>query len=374
MIMMGIGHVLMACYPEGRDSYHSWFFHTPGSVFSPAVFIPRFIGLICAPIFVFVAGTALAISVERRRAAGALEREIDRSLLIRGLVLIAIEFTWWFPLFIQILYAIGLGLICMILLRRLSNRLLLGLSLAFMGGGELLYRGSLLLSGLNPESLKLALQEGGPLGWHILAMPFISPGVIAKFGQVPLIVMYPLLPWLAVMVCGWVFGRYLVVHGRGRPRGACVERVLLVWGALGLLVFAIVRGLNGFGNMMLYREDFSWFQWLNVSKYPPSLTFYALEMGLMALLLWVFFKRQYALKRPANPYNPLVVFGQTAFFFYLIHLHLFFLAMAPWGLLGKMSMGGAYLASLVNLAILYPLCLWYRRFKATHPKSWCRYI
>jgi len=116
MIMMGIGHVLMACYPEGRDSYHSWFFHTPGSVFSPAVFIPRFIGLICAPIFVFVAGTALAISVERRRAAGALEREIDRSLLIRGLVLIAIEFTWWFPLFIQILYAIGLGLICMILL------------------------------------------------------------------------------------------------------------------------------------------------------------------------------------------------------------------------------------------------------------------
>lgn len=42
-------------------------------------------------------------------------------LLIRGLILTGIELTWWFPFLIQVLYAIGMSLICMIPLRRLST-------------------------------------------------------------------------------------------------------------------------------------------------------------------------------------------------------------------------------------------------------------
>ena len=49
----------------------------------------------------------------------------------------------------------------------------------------------------------------------------------------------------------------------------------------GLVVFAVFRGLNGYGNMFLYRDGDSWQQWLHVSKYPPSLSFTSLELGLL---------------------------------------------------------------------------------------------
>ena len=50
-------------------------------------------------------------------------------------------------------------------------------------------------------------------------------------------------------------------------------------------VFAVVRAANGYGNMLLYREDHSFVQWLHVSKYPPSITYTALELGIMALIM-----------------------------------------------------------------------------------------
>ena len=46
-----------------------------------------------------------------------------------------------------------------------------------------------------------------------------------------------------------------------------------------------MRGANSYGNMLLFRETSSPVQWLHVSKYPPSLSFYSLELGIMAMLL-----------------------------------------------------------------------------------------
>ena len=56
-------------------------------------------------------------------------------------------------------------------------------------------------------------------------------------------------------------------------------------GLAALALFAVVRGWNGYGNMAVLRDDGSLVQWLHVAKYPPSLAFSALELGLMALLL-----------------------------------------------------------------------------------------
>ena len=61
--------------------------------------------------------------------------------------------------------------------------------------------------------------------------------------------------------------------------------VLLVWGSAALLVSIVMRGLNAYGNMHLYRCDDSVVQWLHVSKYPPSLTFVMLALGLMAVIV-----------------------------------------------------------------------------------------
>lgn len=71
----------------------------------------------------------------------------------------------------------------------------------------------------------------------------------------------------------------------------------------------------------------------------------------------------------------LLVFGQTAMFFYLVH-RLLLESSATWlGWRGFGDLGMTLLLSLVILVLLYPTCLWYRGHKARHPDSrWLRYL
>jgi len=179
------------------------------------------------------------------------------------------------------------------------------------------------------------------------------------FGR--LIVAYPLLPWLAIMLLGWCFGRYLVASGPARA-----ARLLVAAGLAALVLFAVVRGVDGYGNMRLARDDGSLVQWLHVSKYPPSLAYVALELGLVALGLGL------ALRRVLG--RRLVVLGQTALFFYLLHVHLLTLAAWTLGLLHRGGLAATYAATVVALALLYPLCDRYRAYKQAHPAGWPRYV
>ena len=80
-------------------------------------FFTRWITHICAPTFVFLAGVALALSVERRVAKGTNAWEIDKSILTRGALIALLDPTiislgsgrWT----LQVLLAIGLSMICM---------------------------------------------------------------------------------------------------------------------------------------------------------------------------------------------------------------------------------------------------------------------
>ena len=124
--------------------------------------------------------------------------------------------------------------------------------------------------------------------------------------------------------------------------------------------------------MLLYRYDNSIIQWLHVSKYPPSLTFSALELGLMFLILSFLFS--WYRVRNAAPSNPLHVFGHTPLFFYVLHVHL--LSASAW-LLKIHRTGGlteTFLATLAVLVVLYPLCRWYANFKQARPNSRLRYL
>jgi len=177
----------------------------------------------------------------------------------------------------------------------------------------------------------------------------------------------PLLPWLAMMMLGWSFGR--VLARSDRPEG-----LLAAGGAAALVLFALVRGLNGYGNMRLLSEDGSLVQWLHVSKYPPSLAYTALELGLMALCLAALFSLGRRVPAAARWLRPLLVLGQTALFFYLLHVHV--LTLAAWAL-GASHHGGlavTYAAGAGIVLLLYPLCARYRRYKLAHPDGWARYV
>jgi uncharacterized membrane protein len=354
MVLMVVDHASMA-FDGSHLAKDSALYADAATMALPAAdFLTRWITHLCAPTFVFLAGTALALSVERRALRGVPAREIDRSILVRGAIIAMLDPTlvslgsgrWTF----QVLFAIGLSMTCMAPLRRLPSWALSGLALGWIVLGEI------------------------PTGWlwHPPGSSSIAAAfLLATYGSDTMIVKYPLLPWLAFMMLGWVFGRHLIRYSAGLSRFSG-RAVLWVGGVASLAVFAVVRGLAGYGDMFLHRSDGSWQQWLHVSKYPPSLTYATLELGILCLCL--------ALLRTIEPRigvrenGVFLVFGQTSMFFYLVHRLMLEIPATYFGLRGAGTIVTTYVVTGLLLGALYPACLWYRRVKAAHSDSILKYL
>lgn len=351
MLLMVLDHVSMA-YDRNHISSDSAALWIAGTQLGDLEFFTRWVSHICAPIFVFLAGTALAISIERKLANGANAWQLDLGIIKRGAFIAILDPTiislfsggWRF----QVLYAIGMAMICMAFLRRLPSMALLALCLGWFFAGEW-------VTGFfwDPADTTPSI---------------VSALLVSSYSSPTLVIKYPLIPWLAMMALGWVFGRYLNTYSAGRARLDLVP-LLWIWGLIGLFVFTACRYFNGYGNMWLLRDSATWIQWLHVSKYPPSLTFTGLELGLTAWLLaiMIMFERRFGVR----PNSPLLVFGQTAMFFYLIH-RILLEGSATWlGLRGFTDqLWVVYLITVLVLAALYFPCRWYRDFKAANRHIW----
>lgn len=354
MVLMVIDHASMAF-----DKYHvakdSALYPDAATMALPAAaFFTRWITHLCAPSFVFLAGVALSLSVERRVSRGGNAWEIDKNILIRGALIALLDLTlisfgsgrWT----LQVLLAIGLSIMCMAFLRRLPSWLLMTLALGWMVLGEI------------------------PTGWvwHPPGNSSILAALtMATYGSDTMIIKYPLFPWLAIMILGWVAGRNAINYVEGRSRLSS-KMVLLIAGITGLVVFAVFRYLAGYGDMFLHRADSSWQQWLHVSKYPPSLTYYGLEMGLLCLCLAGLLVLEPIIGIRQN--GVFLVFGQTAMFFYLVHRLVMEIPATYFGLRGAGNIATTYIVSAVLLVLLYPACRWYRTLKRAHPTSILKYF
>ena len=355
MILMVVDHVSMA-YNAQHNSSDSAALYLTGSPLPDQEFFTRWISHLCAPVFVFLAGTALAISVERKVSRGVGSWQIDKDILLRGAFIALLDPTI-ISLFsgrmtIQVLYAIGVAMMCMALFRRFSSTVLILCALAWIGLGELL---TVMVwpPQENVESVIAAL-------------------LVSTYATSTMVIKYPLLPWLAMMILGWVFGRYLLSYKDGNTKIGPVT-LLLTLGITALMAFAVIRYNNGYGNMFLYREDNSWQHWLHVSKYPPSAAFTFLELGLMSVIMamMIWFERLIG----DRPNGVLLVFGQTAMIFYLMHRLILEGTATHGGLRHFADLNTTYIVSIVMLILLYPFCLWYRGYKAKHAHSiWLRYL
>jgi uncharacterized membrane protein len=354
MVLMIIDHASMA-FDGTHVSKDSAMYPDATTVALPALaFFTRWITHLCAPTFVFLAGTALAISIERRVMKGTSAWEIDKYIIQRGAVIGLLDLTIISLgsgyLDLGVLLAIGLSMICMAGLRRLSTPLLLALSIGWMVFGEWI--------------TGIFWQPPGS------ASPLVSFFVATSGGSI-IVNKYPLVPWLAIMMVGWVTGRYFLLYQAGQ-RKVRTRNILLASGLAALAVFFVVRGFQGYGDMFLPRADDSWQQWLHVSKYPPSLTFYALELGILFVCLWLL-----AIIEPkigVRNNGPFLVFGQTAMFFYLVHRIVLEVPATYFGLRGVGNITTTYVVAAVLLVLLYPACLWYRALKSRHPKSFLKYL
>jgi len=362
MMLMAVDHSSEA-FNGGRLFTDSIFFYKVGTELPTAQFLTRWITHLCAPTFLFLAGTGLAFTVQRELARKSPPLAIDRYLLVRGVLIWAFEL--WISatlaprgrVIFQVLYAIGTSYLWMIPLRRLPARWAGVLGILLVIFGEALVG----LAMTDPEKTPLAV------------MLLLTGGQRSS-----LIIPYPTVHWLALMLLGWAWGQHLIAsQSATQPTGAArpslnLARPLALVGLWLLAGFLVIRGANRYGNMLLLRENGSLVQWLHVSKYPPSVSFVALELGVMCLLLAAFF----ALTRRWAPSvnHPLVVLGQTPMFFYLLHFPLLVGTSHLLGLHRQLGLGATYLGAAAVVIVLYPVCRWYRTYKAAHKESWVRFI
>jgi uncharacterized membrane protein len=354
MLLMIVDHASMA-FDRNHLSHDSALYADALTMELPAgEFFTRWMTHLCAPTFVFLAGTALALSIERRVARGIDSWEIDRGILVRGAIIVLFDITVISlgiqRLSLSVLFSIGMSMMAMAALRRLPTTLLLTFGLGWFAVGEWLTA----------------------FVWHPPgSAPLWAAVLVATSGGDDFSIKYPIIPWLAMMALGWVLGRHMVRFAAGQTRVAPAT-ILLFAGIASLAVFLAVRGLNGYGNMFLPRTDGSWQQWLHVSKYPPSLSYAALELGIMSVLLAVYMWLEPIIGVREN--GPLLVFGQTAMFYYLVHRFVFDFTASRFDLLGVGTIVTTYTVAIVAVILLYPACLWFRKVKAANPTSFLRYI
>jgi uncharacterized membrane protein len=390
-IARGLVMVIMAL-DHTRDFLDSWSrtnSPTNLAVTTPVLFFTRWITHFCAPAFVFLAGTSIAIQLARTTDL----RSTRNWLLRRGLILIVVEFTLmnfgfsFDPKFrvviFEVIGTIGAGMILLSLLSRLSIRWLLPITAIIFFGHDLLpFPPPMAMSAPN-ASVTLPILKA--LAW--------TPGNFQVSPNLLILIGYPILPWLGIMLTGFIAARWFErpVHER--------KRLFLRTGLIALGLFITLRLLNTYGDSDPWSAQkvplYTVLSFLDVTKYPPSLDFSLLTLGGLFLVLAAAEQRT-----PQTAINPpsriLLVFGRVPLFyfvvhFYLIHVLVIFIAAVQGYNLTKISFGAfqfgppatagslptwsIYPIWLAIFAIMYPLSRFYGRYKASHPnKKFLRYF
>jgi uncharacterized membrane protein len=316
-------------------------------------FLTRWITHLCAPGFFFLMGSSMGLFAASHRKGGWTENKIMRFFIMRGLLLIILQLlvenpAWLLGTFCNVrqmieppgggervmlhfgvLYGLGSNMILFALLLRANTVFIAILSIGSILVTQWLTPGASEASVLYSPILRLLLIPGHTGGWQIF---------------------YPLIPWLGITGFGLIFGKLLL---KDREK---FFRYTLFIGVTFLFFFVFVRWLGGFGNFHAWNAG--WIAFLNVTKYPPSLSFILLTMGINLLVLSRFAKIESTLTQIGQP---LLIFGQSALFFYIVHLYLY--AAIGFAFPDGTSYQRMYLFWFIGLLILYPMCWWYGKFK-----------
>jgi uncharacterized membrane protein len=340
---------------------------------SAALFATRWVTHFCAPTFFLLAGVGIGLSMQR----GTSPARLSRYLVTRGLWLLVLELLitpiGWrfsfhlFPAFALVLWALGWSMILMALLVHLPRALVAAVALVMIAAHNL-------LDGIQPS----AFGAYAPL-WHVLHVPgFVVPG--------KLLVAYPLIPWIGVMALGYVVAQVYRWDASRR------RRFLIVCGAVAVALFIALRAANGYGNPDQWSVQrtgaLTVASFLNVRKYPPSLLFLLMTLGLAFIALAL---TENARGRVARW---LGVYGRVPMFFYVAHIFVVhaigvLLALMQGGVLRRIpvitdpaslpdwygvSLPGVYVAWGCVVLLMYYPCRAFSRLKARRNDWWLRYM
>ena len=378
MIIMAIDHCrdhLLRGHPDPTDL----------ATTTPLLFFTRWITHFCAPVFVFLSGISAWLAGTRRSRS-----QLSTLLITRGLWLIAIEvffITAVAPLdfdfhlvVLQVIWAIGGSMLLLgIFLRFGVPRLAIGV----IGG---------IIVGCHNI---LDLTGSGALGTSFLGnMLVTSTGfnfshLFQIGGGHAVLTAYALLPWTGVLFLGYSIGPIYSSEFDGTRR----RRLLFRAGILVLIAFGLLRGLNLYGDPAPWSvqrsASMTVISFLNVTKYPCSLLYIAMTLGVALVVLAT-------TEKVRNRFaSAVVVYGNVPFFYYMLHwctigiasILVFYLQgyrsdqiVSQDGLFNFTPPGsglplvGVYGVWLLVILLLYKPCKWFSAYKKRSKKWWVSYI
>lgn len=368
MLIMALDHV--------RDYFHNdafLFNPTDLTQTSTALFFTRWITHFCAPVFTFLAGTAACISRSKKS-----RKELSFFLFTRGLWLVLVEILvitpgWTFNpyavLILQVIWSIGISMVCLSVLIYLPKRLILGIGIVLIAAHNLLDNVHVAGNGL-PSFLWSFLHE----------QRFFAAGHLGIF------LGYPILPWIGIMATGYCLGGLYAADYDAVKR----KKILIYLGLGAIALFILIRAINVYGDPSSWAVQktpvFTFLSFLNTTKYPPSLLYTLMTIG-PAFLFLAF------TEKPLNAITAkIAVFGRVPMFYYIVHIYLIHLlaigaavinghkwsdmilttwvSMSPQLKGYGFSLPVVYIIWIILLIGLYPLCKWYDAYKRNHREKW----
>jgi uncharacterized membrane protein len=361
MVLMALDHTRMFLGPE-----------VDLRTAAPALFFTRWITHFCAPVFVLLAGTAAYL--HGRRLAST--RALSRYLVTRGLWLAFLEITiiraaWILyigpeTLVLQVIWAIGMSMVVLAGLVWLPRAAIAAFAVTVIAGHNM-------LDTLHAEQL-------GSLRWLWLLLH--EGGRLEPFPGADWIVIYPLVPWVAVMAAGYVLGPWALRPREQRRATFLRAGVTLTAG------FVVLRATNLYGDPHAWTGDGGWLRaalsFLDCEKYPPSLLYLAMTLGpALCMLAWM--------DRPLDPWaSRVAIYGRVPLFYYVLHLFLIHaIAIAcAWPVLGAAALmhgfavtGGlgyplpaVYVFWGAVVLALYPACQWFAVVKRQNRTAWMSFL
>ena len=340
------------------------------------VFFTRWLTHFAAPTFIFLAGIGLFFASSRRTKTQLATLAISRGIWLIFLELTLVGFFWAFNsefLYspkVGVLFVIGICMIFMGLLIYLPTYLIALVAALMIFGHNAL------------DGVSLEVFGNYAWVWNLLH----APGSF-YIGEIEVRVIYPFIPWIGVMAAGYLFGPITKMPREIR------KKVFLTTG-LALLIFALVlRYFNFYGDPLpwIHYDTFeqTLMSFLNVTKYPVSLVYLAIFIGIAMILMSLF-------DRDLGTWsNPLREFGQAPFFFYILHIPLLHaggivlalivfgevswlfgtpIGKSPEGLSYTWELVPTYIAWILALIILYYPSRWFSRLKTRRKDWWLSYL
>ena len=296
MIIMALDHV--------RDYFHfdAFFFDpTDPEKTNIGLYFTRWITHYCAPTFSLLAGvSAYLIGIRKSK------KELSFFLLKRGIWLIFIEltvvnFSWFFDIHFQtfglfVIWSLGISMIFLAGIIHINMKNVLIFSLLMIFGHNALD----------------SFHFGNDIFWAIIhKFNFID----LQSGR-KLLVGYPIIPWIGVMSLGYYFGSYYNSEMNSTRR----KRLFRIIGISSVLLFFVVRILNGYGNFQCWKNYDSilstLFSFFNPCKYPPSISYLLMTLGPVFIILSL------TENLKGKIINTISVFGKVPFFYYILHIYL----------------------------------------------------